>query len=298
MNYKVLLEASGSLTSHYMIKAIKDAGGKVVCSDIKECAASYLSDEFIIFPKSNHPDLWQIIESEIIKRGINVVIPSFDETLFAWSEKKEYFAKKGVHVIISDSSSLAICQDKWETFKFFKNTGIPTPETSLQNEFTLVKPRLGRGGKGIVVNPTHNQDMNGMISQELIIGEEFTVDIFCDQKHTPIYIIPRKRLDVADGKSLGGITVFNEEIIHLVKKICVELKFIGPVNIQCFVTKKNEIFFIEINPRIAGGMALGFTSSENWVNLIFRNIIEQKTIHTLPIKFGLKMFRIYNEVFA
>ena len=36
MNYKVLLEASGSLVSHYMIKAVKDAKGLVVGSDIAD----------------------------------------------------------------------------------------------------------------------------------------------------------------------------------------------------------------------------------------------------------------------
>lgn len=39
MKYTVLLEASGTLTSGYMIKAVKAAGARVIASDITECAA-------------------------------------------------------------------------------------------------------------------------------------------------------------------------------------------------------------------------------------------------------------------
>ena len=81
MKYKVLFEASGSLTSAYLIKSAKNAGAVTVGSDISECAGQYLADEFILFPKISNPNLWEIMEEEILSRKINVVIPSFDETL-------------------------------------------------------------------------------------------------------------------------------------------------------------------------------------------------------------------------
>lgn len=298
MKYHVLLEASGSLTSAYMIKSVKNAGAKVTASDITECAAQQIADDFICFPLSSSPDLWNIIEAEITNKKINVVIPSFDETLLEWSNKKEYFMAKGVHIIISNKDTISKCQDKWETYLFFKSIGIPTPETSKENIYPLIKPRLGRGGKGIIVNSNDKHiSMDGMISQELLQGEEYTIDVLCDYKSKPVYIIPRKRLQVKDGKSVNGVTVLHEKIIAFVQTICNHLKFIGPINIQCFETASGEIKFIEINPRIAGGMALGFAASENWVKLIFDNLIENKPISPVEVKYGLKMFRFYDEVY-
>lgn len=299
MKYKVLVEASGSLTSGYMIKAVKNAGAEVVGSDITECAASHFADDFINFPKSSHPDLWKITEKELLDRNINVVIPSFDETLLDWAKKKDYFHTKSINIILSDHTTIEKCQDKWNTYLFFKSIGIPTPETSIENKYPLVKPRLGRGGKGITINSSDkNLSMDGMISQEYISGEEYTIDVFCDIHHKPVYIIPRKRLQVKDGKSINGITVEHKRITTLVEKICTELPFTGPVNMQCFETKEGEIKFIEINPRIAGGMALGFAASENWVSLIFKNTIEKKEIQPVNVQYGLKMFRYYDEVFT
>lgn len=298
MTYKILVESSGSLVSNYIIKSIKQAGALAVASDVVECGAKYISDDFIIFPKYSHPHLWQIIENEIVFREINAIIPSFDETLIMWAKKKEYFQDRGIAVIVSDVRSIDVCQDKWKTYQFFRDIDIPTPETSLEKKYPLIKPRFGRGGKGILINSASDVPMEGMISQEIIEGEEYTVDIFCDKNHTPVYIIPRKRLNVVDGKSVNGITVMHEEIIAMVKKICKSLAFIGPINMQCFVTNKDNVKFIEINPRIAGGMALGFAASDNWITLIIQNIIEGKEIITKDIKYGLKMYRYYDEVFG
>jgi carbamoyl-phosphate synthase large subunit len=295
----MLLEASGSLTSSYMIKAAKEAKIKVVASDIEECAASFLADEFVLFPRFRDPQLWEKMEKEILARGINVVVPSFDETLLTWSEKKKYFKNKGVDVILSDEKSIAICQDKWKTFQFFEAHEIPTPKTSLENKYPVVKPRLGRGGKDILINNNGKQvEMEGMVSQEFLSGTEYTIDVFCNNSGEPIYIIPRKRLAVKDGKSIHGITVDHKKITEWVKRICGATHFIGPINMQCFEESNGDIKFTEINPRIAGGMALGFAASENWVPLIINHTIGGKPISPKTIQYGLKMYRFYDEVFV
>jgi carbamoyl-phosphate synthase large subunit len=296
MKYRVLLEASGSLTSHYLIKSVQDAGAFAIPSDIDNCAARYVGNDFAIVPKSDDPNLWKNLEKIILKKKINVIIPSFDETLIEWSKQKNYYIKKGVYIIISDEKVLKICQDKWQTFKFFKKIGIPTPNTSLKYIYPLVKPRNGRGGKGILINEDVSS-MKGMISQEILTGKEYTIDVFCDNQYCPVYIVPRIRLNIVDGKSTAGITIKHDKIVDYVKKICSELKFIGPINFQCFENEFGQINFLEINPRIAGGMALGFESTENWITLIFKNLIELKKIKSKEVNYNLKMYRYYNELF-
>lgn len=299
MSYKVLSEASGSLTAGFVLKSIQKAGAIAVGSDIVESAGTYLADEFVLLPKTKDPALWEVTEKKIIAQQINIVIPTLDETLLAWSERIEYFQKKNIQVILSEKKTLEICQDKWNTFQFFNSVGIPCPKTSLDSEYRLIKPRLGRGSTGIFLKKENELvSMEGMISQEVITGQEYTVDVFCDFRNQPVYIIPRKRIGVKDGKSTAGITVKHPVIEEWIRTICSHLKFIGPINIQCFETEKGEIKFIEINPRLAGGMALGFAASENWIRLIFSNLIEKKEIEAVPIQYGLKMFRYYEEVFV
>lgn len=294
---KILTEASGSLTSAYLIKAIHEAGYISVASDIDpDCAGRFLADDFIIMPGKNAPDLWSKIISELLSHGVDLVIPSFDETLLGWAERKSDFLKQGIHVILSDEQTVRIFNDKWLTFQFFNESGIPTPASSLEQKYPLIKPRNGRGAYGIKVT-SDPVCMEGMISQELIEGEEYTVDVFCDRTSKPVYIIPRKRLGVKDGKSTGGIVINHTGIIKWVYRICELVPFMGPINIQCFVCNDGSTKFLEINTRIAGGMALGFAASENWVNLMVNHFLYGKKIKPKPIKYGMKMKRYYAEVF-
>lgn len=297
---KILTEASGSLTSGYLIRSIQECGHKAVASDITtSCFAKYKADEFIQMPKVSEKDSWKNTLELVKKNKINIVIPSLDETLILWAENKEYFMNNNIHVIVSKKESIEKCQDKWKTYLFFKENDIPTPNTSLDSKYPLIKPRNGRGSSGIFVQqPNIKVDMSRNISQEIVEGIEYTIDVFCDFEHKPVYIIPRKRLNIKEGKSTAGITIKHLKIEEYVRKICSLLPFTGPINIQCIEENNGKLKFIEINPRIAGGMALGFAATENWISLIVSNLIYKKNIDPVEIKWGLKMMRYYNEVFS
>jgi len=298
MALRILTEASGSLTSGYIIKAIQKAGHICVASDVNNtCFGRYLADDFTVMPKKDDPALWKIVEKLLIEKRIDVIIPSLDETLLGWAERKDYFRALGIYVIISDRSTVLICQDKWLTYKLFVENRIPTPKTSLTQEYPLVKPRFGRGAVGVKVTSEHIE-MHNMISQELLKGVEYTVDVFCDRNSNPIYIVPRRRINVRNGKSTEGIVEEHSNINSWISTISQRLSFVGPINMQCFVMEDGSISFVEINPRIAGGMALGFAATENWMNLIIENIINERDIIPKPVQYGLEMKRYYAEIFV
>lgn len=294
---KILIEASGSLVSGYLIKAIQESGNIAVASDVSDQNHSVcLANEFIQLPYSDDPNLWSVIEEKLISHNIKVVIPSFDETLIEWAKRKEYFQKIGINVIISNIQTIEIFLDKYIAYKFCTLHNIPTPKTSLTQDYVLVKPRFGRGGSGLYIGNAI-QNMQDMISQELIQGTEYTVDCFFDRKGTPIYIIPRQRIDIKDGKSTKGIVVKHEIIEKYIKAISSKINFEGPINFQFIETQKKEVYFLEVNPRIAGGMALGIAASENWIRLIIDNFMYHKDINPKTIHYGLKMMRYYAECF-
>ena len=298
----ILIEATGSLTSNYLIKAIQDAGHKAIGSDITNFNHGYLlCDDFIVMPKCGDKELWQKIENSLLEKKIDIVIPSFDETLVEWEKRKDYFAKLKINIIISELHTINKFQDKWETYKFFEEIGVKTPKTSLEAIFPIIKPRLGRGGKGIFENDFNKLiNMTDMISQEKIVGEEYTVDCLFDLNGKPIYIVPRIRIYIRDGKSTKGQVVRNEKINELIIKISKNIRFLGPINFQLFKINNGELVMIEVNPRIAGGMALGIAATENWISIIIDNIVLGKPIYNKsikPIKYGLRMVRYYEECF-
>jgi len=294
----VFLESSGSMVSASIIKAVKSAGFKSISSDVVyESSGKYLSDEFVLSPKSNDVLLWSKMKKIMKDYSVDIVFPTFDLTLSGWSCRKSEFLDIGTNVALSDKSVIDIFQDKYKTYEFFLKEGINTPDTSLEKDFPLVKPIFGSGAKGVIFNADKDVHMDGMISQEYIEGEEYTVDVFCNYEGEPIYVIPRLRLGVVDGKSTSGVVIKDETIQKEVEKVCKNVHFKGPVNFQCIKSKDGSVSFLEVNPRISGGMALSFSASENWINLAVKNFIFGENIKPKKIRYGLRMSRYYSEVF-
>ena len=252
---RVLIEAAGSLVTPSTMKNIKKAGYTVIATDAdSKSFGQYLADEFYTVPFASDPGSKDYLARLCEEKKVDLVVPTLDEGMLSWSLMSDELKRKGTHVAISCPETIEICEDKWLTYKKFVENDISTPATSLENIYPLVKPRNGRGGQGIRINDK-TVNMDGMISQELLKGEEYTVDVLCDLNGEPIYIVPRRRLTVKEGKSTAGIVVENNEVIEGVRNICKAFDFAGPVNIQCFVCEDGKVRFTEINPRLGGGTA-------------------------------------------
>ncbi len=298
MFVRILTEASGSLVSAFLIRAIQAAKHTAIASDLDaNNAGRFLADEFIKMPSKDDPLLWNKIAQIVKRHRIDVVIPSFDETLEGWAMRRdEWRIQLGVYIITSPPEAIHTFLDKWETYRFFMAEGIPTAATSLQQDYPLVKPRQGRGAKGVCI-PGKEVDMEGMISQEVLSGQEYTLDVLCDRKSHPVYVVPRRRIKVVEGKTVTGLTERLPFLRRYVNKICKAARLEGPLNIQCFVDNKAGIRFTEVNPRIAGGMALGFAATENWISLLIRHFIQGNPLKAKPVKYGMRMYRYYAECF-
>jgi len=294
----ILVEGIGSMVFNTQLKYYNEMNWNVLGIDIdNKSSGLYKVSKPYIVPKYSDKNCFNVIEKIIKKESIGLVFPSVNEGLLEWSKRKKYFLDNyDAYIIISDEKVIDICTDKWHTYKFFVENNIPTPKTSLSLEYDLIKPRIGRGSRKIFLKNQLKDDfsMNGNISQEIIKGEEYTIDILCDFSSNPIYIIPRKRLEVESGVSVKGMTSYDEHIIRYCEKIVQKLKPIGIINIQCF-KNKDEIYFIEINPRISGGSSLSFAASDNWFKAIECFVLKKGYIPK-DIKYNKYMFRTYEDV--
>ena len=295
---RILIEAIGSLVSGATIKRIHEAGHTCVGIDAnKDCYARFLVDEFYQAPLATDPCSKDFLFNLAVEKKIDLVMASLDDGLLIWSSMRKSLLEHGVHITLPDEELLKIFLDKWKTYLFFKEVGTPTPETSLKQDFPLVKPRLGRGGDGIIITD-QKVDMEDMVSQEVLTGTEYTTDVLCDIHSNPVYIVPRVRLGVKEGKSTGGIVVNNEKIKSLIVSLCNRMHYVGAFNIQCFEDENGNVKFTELNPRLGGGTALGMAATENWIPLLIDTFINNKSIKASGVvDYGLKMGRYYSEIY-
>ncbi len=290
----LLIEAVGSPMWGPLLPFARSASTRIVGVDINPLAwGLYALDTGVLVPAYNEPGCFETLAKVIEREEVDLVFPIIHEGLPEWAQLDGRFGR--ARVLLSPRETVNIFHDKWTTYQYFTRIGVPTPHTSLNQCHELLKPRVGRGGRGIRrLAPGEKVDMDGNVTQEILHGQEYSVDALCDLDGRPLCIVPRKRLGVESGISVVGQVCREPSIESLARRILDETPFVGPVNMQCFVTP-DGIFFTEVNPRLAGGMSLSMHATGNWFELL-RMMLVGMNPGPLSVSYGLTMMRRYDDV--
>jgi len=273
-----------SLVRSFMV-ALQRTGGQVITVDYDIYSPGlFFSHKHYKVPLVDDPEYLPTIRDIIEKENIHLIIPTIDQELMLWALNRDHFEKKGVHVSVSPPETIQICNDKWETYKFFKGNRLPFPGTYLPGMLTydmkyplFIKPRDGRGSvHAYQVRNKKELDffleyVPNPLVQDYLDGKEFTVDAFYSREHQLISFVPRFRLVIRSGVSDRGRTFKNTEMTRLIAEMGRMLKFSGAVNVQGKIDK-DEITFFEINPRFSGGIQLSIAAGENFADFIIREV--------------------------
>lgn len=150
--------------------------------------------------------------------------------------------------------------DKLLTFEWFQERGLPFAAACLPSEFVgqfddvIVKPREGRGSRGIYVNPPDPGyfDETYMV-QERIVGQEITTAFYVTRSRELHGHITFER-ELSDGTTerCSVTAAFDELVRPLVEAMVVNFEIRGPCNIQSIVTADGQIVPFEVNCRYSG----------------------------------------------
>ena len=287
--------------------------GKIVTADLKRTApASFLADAAEIVPKVKDPSYVDKLLDICDRYQIDLLVPTIDTELHLLSIHREQFRERGVTLLISAPATNEICYSKKKTSAFFDKIGVKTPKVYELNEITeqnfplILKPDTGSSSVGlyyiknrIELNFFVNYVENAIL-QELVSGEEYTIDVLLDFNGNVISIVPRIRLETRAGEVSKGITVKNPAIVAAVKHVVESLPgAIGCITVQCFLTAAGEIIFIEINPRFGGGYPLSYRAGADfplWLMQLLKG--EYPKVAIDEWEDGLAMLRYDDAIFV
>lgn len=226
-------------------------------------------DDAYTVPRSDSdsyvPTINRIIEAE----AVDYVLPTKDVDLLAFTSRWDNLTNEAVF-LMPDPDSTMICTDKVETAELFDSLGLTTPKTNhvsrsseWEGEYPAVVKSRGHQGttRGFSIADDKVdlqetlQEYGSPIVQNYVGGPEYTVDVVCDFDGNPLRIIPRERLSLRDAVSDKGKTVADRDIIDQTKSIVSAIEPRGFLNAQCIRTD-HRLVWIEINPRISGGIPL------------------------------------------
>ena len=164
----------------------------------------------------------------------------------------------------------------------------------------VVKPVRGKGSRGIALCRTEEElacqlkNHQGLLIQEYLPGEEYSIDVLSDLQGNPLVAVPRVRLATREGISVKG-RVFHDPYIQ---EVCMDLaRFLnlkGPSCMQMRSAATGEPKFLEVNPRMGGGTIFATLAGINFAQLHLA-LAAGKTLDIPPF-LDLTVLRYYEEV--
>ena len=104
--------------------------GKVVVTDCDPNApALYFADDYEIVPRIDHKDYIASLIEVCKKHDIEAVISLIDPELEVLANNKEQFEDHKIKLILSPKEFVDISFDKYKTYEYLNNKGIPTVPT-------------------------------------------------------------------------------------------------------------------------------------------------------------------------
>jgi len=255
-------------------KSVLGNRGQVIITDFDlHNAGKFFADRFYLAPKISDKRYILFLKDVIAKHDIKLLFSVIDPELPLLSKNKQALETTGCKVLISTMRSVRIAHDKAKTAAFFQKIGVKTPHIipfGGNIKFpAFVKPRQGSGSKfAYKVNSKKELEVyKGIVPKpllfEYISGQEYTIDALNDFEGNIINVIPRKRIEVANGVSIKAEVDMDPAIIEDCFKILRNMKIFGPSTIQCIKSPSGN-YFIELNLRFGGGAMLGIKSGGNY----------------------------------
>jgi carbamoyl-phosphate synthase large subunit len=259
--FNVLVTGIGGNVGQGIIRNLRNINNLFInvigCNVIEISAGNHLCDVVYKTPYAYDNDYIPTILSICEKENIQLILPSTDYEVYYLSLHRE----KLPQMPISPSETNIIFLDKYKTWKFFSENAIPFAESFLpsnyKNQFNefIVKPREGRGSRGIHINPQNLDNFSDeYIIQKLIKGKEIT---------TAFYVTKSKKLHgfiTFERELQSGATAFcevthqyDDKMLPMIEKMMKSMLIVGSCNIQAIVDgKSGSIIPFEINGRISG----------------------------------------------
>jgi len=256
---KVLVTGIGGNVAQGVVRNIRKSFENIfiVGTNVNQFSAgNHLVDKFYKLPfayDANYiPEIKKLIESE----NIQLIIPTTDFESFVLSSRDDLNTK----LASSDHSAHKVYIDKYESYLHHKANNIAFAESYLVSNYKdsfdsyIVKPRKGRGSRGIHINPPNLHEFDDeYLVQEYCEGKEITTAFYVTQNGELHGLITLER-QLVNGTTINCrvIDTYDSKLEEIILAMIESVKVRGSVNIQSIVDKNNKITPFEINCRISG----------------------------------------------
>ncbi|WP_026122762.1 ATP-grasp domain-containing protein [Nocardiopsis halotolerans] len=309
-----MVTTAGSAPTPGTIIHLREHGFRVVATDVDPAAPGlYLADRGHLVPPGDSAAFLPRMRALCAEEEAVAVVPLVDEELVRVVE----LAKDGVTVLLPRLDFVTTCLDKYVLMRELEDAGIGVPRTWLASEWPsdaansasgglIVKPRSGRGSRGVVViDSVHDMARvvseggyaaDELIVQERIRGPEYTVSVVVWRDGEVQAVVP-KEVVLKQGVTRYAVTRHHREVARVCRAIQAALRADGPFNVQLCLDADGRPRVFEINPRFSSTASLTAAAGVDEIAGLLRQAVADGPRLTDEWREGVAMVRRWTEDF-
>lgn len=289
---RVLVTGAGGPAAIAAMRSLGgDPGVELVAADMDPWAAGlYLvpPESRTLVPAGAAPDFTDVLLARCRELGVHVVLPTVDAELRPLAADRARFKQHGIELLLAPAAALDVILDKLALAEHCAGT-VRVPRTEPLGASTgpsswtypvVVKPRSGSGSRGIrtvasAAELTALKDLPGLLVQEFLPGEEFSIDVLAGAHGRVIAVVPRLRARVDSGVSVGGRTVHDAELEAFGRAVAEATGITYVANVQAKRDATGQPALLEVNPRMPGTLGLTIASGVDMPRLALAALLGQ-----------------------
>jgi carbamoyl-phosphate synthase large subunit len=309
---RILVTGAGGPSA---ISVWKSLGGhhELHMADMDPCATGlYLvpPDQRIIVPRGDDPAFVPAVRDICTARAIDVMIPTVDAELVPLALASDKFSAMNVKLALAPLESLRLCRDKHVLLTALAPV-VPVPESEPLTEALaagtisfprFAKPRRGAGSsRAVIVRSRSDLDVlpkdGSFLLQELLPGEEYSIDVYVRGDGRTIAAVPRERMKTDSGIAVAARTVRDPVLINAAIRAAEAAGIRYVANVQFKRSAGGAYKLLEINPRFPGTLPLTDAAGVDLPALLIAELSGQPLPETLVAFKEIMVVRYWSERF-
>jgi carbamoyl-phosphate synthase large subunit len=325
----VLVTATGTIVAEGIMKSLRLASAAprhplryaVVAADMSPQAAGlYRGDKGVLLPSPSSEDYIDSVIRRCKEESVTAVFCGAEEELPVLEANRDRIKSEAGAVLISNSAGvISLGADKWKTYEFLRERGIPCAESTLPSGWRaflethelplVVKPRTSHGSIGFTIATTRSEVAGAIeqlskagakpIVQELLRDEEqeYTTGVTSDLQGRILSSIAMRR-KLKGGQTAKAFVEDFPEIREAAERVALAMESIGPLNVQSRLDDGESKVF-EVNPRFSASCPIRAVAGVNEPDLLYRSwVLGEKTSRKRSVASKeLVALRYWNEIY-
>ncbi|MBD8873122.1 ATP-grasp domain-containing protein [Rhodanobacter sp. DHB23] len=273
------------------------------CAELEPHAPAGAVAKILQAPRfdSNDFSKWLMAQGRVT--NFDVIIPNMDSATVALSAVRKPLIESGAWPVVSSAPLCRQMEDKIEADRWFSAHGFTVPGRSGWPR--IFKRRLGFGSRGQVTVSDDSErtqflasidDPSSYIEQDVVKGQEYSVDAYVARDGRLVAAMPRLRMEVIDGEVNTSLSTQHPEIAAISQKLFSIDGWQGPLTAQ-FIDTINGPVLLEVNPRFGGGVTHSIHCGLDMPRWILRERLGLPLPINAPWLAGSLMMRCRRDIF-